>query len=52
MSSLGIGFRLRCGLFGKGRRASAGVKINHYSNGNIIMENALIEVPINVGYTL
>jgi hypothetical protein len=42
------------GVFvGKGRRVSAGAKINHYSNGNIFTENAAIKVPITLqmGYT-
>jgi hypothetical protein len=37
---------------GRTRNVSVGVKINHYSNGNILTENAGIRVPItfNVGY--
>jgi hypothetical protein len=40
-------------FIGKGRRFSAGLKINHYSNGNIFTRNAGIKVPLTVdfGYT-
>jgi opacity protein-like surface antigen len=41
------------GVFlGKERRVSAGIKINHYSNGNIFTENAGIKVPLtfDLGY--
>jgi opacity protein-like surface antigen len=40
-------------FIGKNRRVSAGLKINHYSNGNIFTRNAGIKVPltINLGYT-
>jgi len=39
-------------FIGRGRHATAGVKINHYSNGNIFTTNAGIKVPltVNVGY--
>ena len=42
------------GLFlGPNRRVNVGVKINHYSNGNIFTENAGVKIPytFNVGYT-
>jgi opacity protein-like surface antigen len=42
------------GVFiGPQRRLSAGVKINHYSNGNIFTENAGVKVPLTVtlGYS-
>ena len=37
---------------GRSRNVSVGVKINHYSNGNILTENAGIRIPItfNIGY--
>jgi len=37
---------------GRSRNVSVGVKINHYSNGNILTENAGIRIPItfNLGY--
>ena len=40
------------GFIGKGRRLTAGVKINHYSNGNIFTENAGVKVPLTayLGY--
>jgi hypothetical protein len=40
-------------FIGKNRRVSAGLKINHYSNGNIFTRNAGIKVPltVNLGYT-
>jgi hypothetical protein len=39
-------------FFGRGRHLNAGVKINHYSNGNIFNENAGLKIPytFNVGY--
>lgn len=39
-------------FFGHERRISAGVKINHYSNGNMFTRNAAVTVPItvDVGY--
>jgi hypothetical protein len=39
-------------FIGRSRNVSLGVKINHYSNGNILTENAGIRIPItfNVGY--
>jgi hypothetical protein len=38
------------GVFlGKERHVSAGIKINHYSNGNIFTANAGIKVPLTVG---
>lgn len=45
---MGMGF-----FFGPARRFNAGVKINHYSNGNIFTENAGVKIPytFNVGYT-
>lgn len=33
-------------FFGENRRFTAGVKINHYSNGNIFTENAGVKVPL------
>jgi hypothetical protein len=37
------------GVFlGKHRSVSAGVKINHYSNGNIFTENAGVKIPITL----
>jgi Lipid A 3-O-deacylase (PagL)/OmpA-like transmembrane domain len=42
------------GMFlGRQRRVAAGVKINHYSNGNIFTENAGVKIPLTVtlGYT-
>jgi opacity protein-like surface antigen len=40
-------------FIGAERRLTAGVKINHYSNGNIFTENAGVKVPLTVtlGYT-
>ena len=37
---------------GRTRNVSVGVKINHYSNGNIFTENAGVRIPItfSVGY--
>ena len=45
---MGLGF-----FFGPKRQFNAGVKINHYSNGNIFNENAGLKIPytFNVGYT-
>jgi hypothetical protein len=45
---MGMGFFL-----GPERRFNVGVKINHYSNGNIFTENAGVKIPytFNVGYT-
>jgi hypothetical protein len=39
-------------LVGRSRNVSLGVKINHYSNGNIFTENAGLTIPItfNIGY--
>lgn len=39
---------------GRSRRVSLGVKINHYSNGNMFTQNAAVTVPITitVGYAL
>jgi hypothetical protein len=42
------------GVFlGRDRRVNVGVKINHYSNGNIFTENAGVKIPltVTVGYT-
>ena len=42
------------GLFlGRARHLNVGVKINHYSNGNIFTENAGVKIPytFNIGYT-
>jgi lipid A 3-O-deacylase PagL/OmpA family protein len=36
-------------FIGKNRHLSAGLKINHYSNGNIFTRNAGIKVPLTVG---
>ena len=40
-------------FFGSRRQYTAGVKINHYSNGNIFTENAGVKVPLTLtlGYT-
>ena len=40
-------------FIGRNRRVAAGVKINHYSNGNIFTENAGVKVPLTLtlGYT-
>ena len=45
---MGVGFYL-----GKARRLNAGVKINHYSNGNIFTQNAGVKIPLtfSLGYT-
>ena len=45
---MGMGFFL-----GPKRHLNVGVKINHYSNGNIFTENAGVKIPytFNVGYT-
>ena len=45
---MGIGW-----FAGSGRRLNAGVKINHYSNGNIFTQNAGVKIPLtfSVGYT-
>ena len=45
---MGMGFFL-----GPERRFNVGVKINHYSNGNIFVDNAGVKIPytFNVGYT-
>jgi opacity protein-like surface antigen len=45
---MGVGFFL-----GKARHLNAGVKINHYSNGNIFTQNAGVKIPLtfSVGYT-
>jgi opacity protein-like surface antigen len=40
---LGVG-----AFLGRDRRWTAGVKINHYSNGNIFTENAGVKVPLTV----
>jgi hypothetical protein len=39
-------------FIGRGRRLTAGIKINHYSNGNIFTRNAGVKVPltVNLGY--
>jgi len=39
-------------FIGPGRKVTAGIKINHYSNGNIFTENAGVKVPLTltVGY--
>jgi hypothetical protein len=44
---MGMGFFL-----GPDRRLNVGVKINHYSNGNIFTENAGVKIPytFNIGY--
>jgi lipid A 3-O-deacylase PagL len=42
------------GVFlGRRRRAHVGVKINHYSNGNLISENAGLKIPLtlSLGWT-
>jgi hypothetical protein len=38
---------------GPNRRVSVGVKINHYSNGNLFSQNAAVTIPltVTVGYT-
>ena len=38
---------------GPGRRVSIGVKLNHYSNGNLFTQNAAVTVPLtfSIGYT-
>lgn len=38
--------------FGEKRNVTAGVKINHYSNGNIFTHNAGLKIPLtlSVGY--
>jgi hypothetical protein len=37
------------GVFlGSHRTMSAGVKINHYSNGNIFTKNAGVKIPVTV----
>jgi hypothetical protein len=45
---MGMGF-----FVGPSRRLNVGVKINHYSNGNIFTDNAGVKIPytFNVGYT-
>jgi hypothetical protein len=45
---MGMGFFL-----GPKRHLNVGVKINHYSNGNIFTENAGVKIPytFNIGYT-
>jgi len=45
---MGVGF-----FIGKARRLNAGVKINHYSNGNIFTQNAGVKIPLtfSLGYT-
>jgi hypothetical protein len=45
---MGVGF-----FIGKARRLNAGVKINHYSNGNIFTQNAGVKIPLtfSFGYT-
>jgi hypothetical protein len=44
---MGVGFFL-----GRARRLNAGVKINHYSNGNIFTQNAGVKIPLtfSVGF--
>ena len=44
---MGLGFFL-----GRGRHLNAGVKINHYSNGNIFTQNAGVRIPLtfSIGY--
>ena len=39
-------------FFGKARRFNAGIKINHYSNGNIFTQNAGVKIPLtfSLGY--
>ena len=39
-------------FIGQGRNLNAGVKINHYSNGNIFTQNAGVKIPLtfSVGY--
>jgi opacity protein-like surface antigen len=39
-------------FLGKGRRVSAALKINHYSNGNLLTDNAGIKVPLTLGLGL
>jgi hypothetical protein len=39
-------------FLGKGRRVSAVLKINHYSNGNLLTDNAGIKVPLTLGLGL
>ena len=39
-------------FLGKARRVSAVVKINHYSNGNLLTANAGIKVPLTLGLGL
>jgi hypothetical protein len=41
---LGVG-----AFLGMGRRWSAAVKINHYSNGNLMADNAGLKVPLTLG---
>jgi hypothetical protein len=45
---MGIGW-----FAGRDRRLNAGVKINHYSNGNIFTQNAGVKIPLtfSLGYT-
>jgi hypothetical protein len=39
------------GMFaGRGRRVSVGVKINHFSNGNIFTQNAGIKIPLTFSF--
>jgi hypothetical protein len=40
-------------FLGRGRHVAAGIKINHYSNGNIFTQNAGVKIPLTVtlGYT-
>ena len=39
-------------FLGKARRVSAVLKINHYSNGNLLTDNAGIKVPLTLGLGL
>jgi hypothetical protein len=39
-------------FLGRARRVSAAIKINHYSNGNLLTDNAGIKVPLTLGLGL
>jgi hypothetical protein len=39
-------------FLGRGRRVSGALKINHYSNGNLLTSNAGIKVPLTLGLGL
>ncbi len=37
-------------FFGKERKASFAIKISHYSNGNLFIDNAALKVPVTLSF--